>query len=52
MARYGLRHLIKNFFGKLKQFRAIARVTTRLRGIFSPQATLSPRSFGSIDHTT
>lgn len=48
---YKARHLIENFFARLKQYRAIATDTTRLHAIFSPQSTSPPASFGSIDDT-
>ena len=36
---YQARHLIENFFAKLKQFRAIATRTTRPRATSSPPST-------------
>ena len=48
---YGARHLIENFFGKIKQFRAIATVTTKPRATSWPPSSSSPASFGSIDDT-
>jgi transposase len=55
---YKERHLIENFFAKLKQFRApgLRRgrlslpATKRSSGISSPPFTSSPQSSGSIDY--
>jgi transposase len=55
---YKERHLIENFFAKLKQFRAPGlrrgrlslQATKRPSGISSPRFTSSPQSSGSIDH--
>lgn len=46
---YKARSLIENFFCKLKQFRAIARATTKPLKIFSPRSTSPQLSSGSID---
>jgi transposase len=46
---YGARHLIENFFAKIKQFRAIAPATRRPRATSLPPSSSSPASFGSID---
>jgi transposase len=46
---YKARHLIENFFCKLKQYRAIATATTKPPEISSPQSTSRLLSSGSID---
>ena len=48
---YKNRHLIENFFAKLKQYRAIATRYDKLGKIFSAPFTWQPVSFGSIDDT-
>jgi transposase len=49
---YKERHLIENFFCKLKQFRAIATRYDKPQGISSPPSTSPPLQFGSIDDTS
>ena len=44
-----LRHLIENFFAKIKQFRAIATRYEKTARNFLAAVHLSPASFGSID---
>jgi transposase len=46
---YAARHLIENFFAKIKQFRAIATRLRRPRATSWPLSNSSPASFGSID---
>jgi transposase len=46
---YAARHLIENFFAKIKQFRAIATRYERPHGTSWPPSSSSPASFGSID---
>ena len=46
---YATRHLIENFFAKIKQFRAIATDTRRPRGTSWLASSSSPASFGLID---
>jgi len=46
---YGARHLIENFFAKIKQFRAIATRYEKTARNFLAAVHLSPASFGSID---
>jgi len=47
---YAARHLIENFFAKIKQFRAIAtRYKKTARNFLAAIDTWSPASFGSID---
>ena len=46
---YKARHLIENFFAKLKQFRAIATRTTSGRCTSSAPSTSPPASSGSIE---
>jgi transposase len=46
---YAARHLIENFFAKIKQFRAIATRYERPYGTSWPPSSSSPASFGSID---
>ena len=46
---YKARHLIENFFCKLKQFRAIATPYDKPPEISWRQSTSPPLSFGSID---
>lgn len=49
---YQARHLIENFFAKLKQYRGIAtRYDKRERTTFSEPFIWWPRSFGSTDDT-
>ena len=49
---YKARHLIENFFAKLKQFRAIAtRYDKTARSTSSPPSTSPPPSSGSIEDT-
>jgi len=45
---YGARHLIENFFAKIKQFRQSPPATRRLRGTFWPLSNSSPVSFGLL----
>ena len=47
---YKERHLIENFFAKLKQFRAIATRYEKTKRNSSQPFTSSPQSFGSIDY--
>jgi hypothetical protein len=46
---YEERHLIENFFCKLKQFARSPRATAKPPGISLPPSTLPPLRFGSID---
>ena len=46
---YKARHLIENFFAKIKQFRAIATRYEKTVRNFLAAVHLSPASFGSID---
>ena len=46
---YAARHLIENFFAKIKQFRAIATATRRPRGTSWLPSSSSPASFGLIE---
>jgi transposase len=46
---YTARHLIENFFAKIKQFRAIATRYEKTARNFLAPSTSSPPSFGSID---
>ena len=46
---YKARHLIENFFAKLKQFRAIATRYDKRAVTSSPPSTSPPASSGSID---
>jgi hypothetical protein len=46
---YAARHLIEDFFAKIKQFRATL-ATRRPRGTSWLPSTSSPASFGSIDY--
>src|SRR6185437_10818616 len=48
---YKVRHLIENFFAKLKQFRAIATRYDKTARNFLAASTSLPRPFGSIDDT-
>ncbi len=46
---YKARHLIENFFAKLKQFRGIATRYARPRATSSPPSTSPPPAFGSSE---
>jgi transposase len=46
---YGARHLIENFFAKIKQFRAIATRYEKTARDFLPPFSWLPASFGLID---
>ena len=48
---YQARHLIENFFAKLKQYRAIATATTNAPSTSWPRSTSPPPSSGSIEDT-
>ena len=48
---YEARHLIENFFGKLKQFRAIATRYDKRAATSWPPSTSRPPSSGSIEDT-
>ena len=50
-ALYQTRHLIENFFCKLKQYRGIATRYDKTAKIFSPPSTSPPLQFGLIDDT-
>ena len=46
---YGARHLIENFFAKIKQFVPSPPATRRLRETYWLASSSSPASFGLID---
>jgi transposase len=46
---YAARHLIENFFTKIKQFRAIPTRYEKTARNFLAASSPSPASFGSID---
>jgi transposase len=46
---YKARHLMENFYCKLKQYRAIATRYDKTARTFSPQSISPPQSFGSIE---
>ena len=49
---YKARHLMENFYCKLKQYRAIATATTRPPETSSPASSWPPQSFGSIEDSS